>query len=283
MLFQQEVSSSQKILLPAFLPYFSGVYVLFCLWANCILSQLTFFPPLLQLLFQWRHLCGWNQFLHLPVSLGVYGTLLPHRNQWVWLSSLPEQGHLCGQPGHIQVYLSLGLHWQELQGGWLLVASSAQGFAVWAVQQQSWLGEMWGAKRGWAPVPSVLVRGGWPIRCPCSKLEVVEWAGRDLKEHLVPTRLFARRRKVFGYLWEQVSLELSRLVFLNENQLLALKMAAFHSKHKIVLIEDRVLYLKKNQTANKHKTKSRISVWLAGFRFNWFIFYREVIFNQGWL
>lgn len=60
-----------------------------------------------------------------------------------------------------------------------------------------------------------------------------------------------------------MSLELSRLVFLNETQLLALKMAAFHSKHKIVLIEDRVLYLKKKpnskQAQNKKQNISLIS------------------------
>lgn len=59
-----------------------------------------------------------------------------------------------------------------------------------------------------------------------------------------------------------MSLELSRLVlFLKEKQLLALKMAAFHLKHKIVLIEGRILYEKK--TAKKHKTKNqniRISI-----------------------
>lgn len=56
-----------------------------------------------------------------------------------------------------------------------------------------------------------------------------------------------------------MSLELSRLVlFLKEKQLLALKMAAFHLKHKIVLIEGRILYGKKKQQRNT-KQKNRIS------------------------
>lgn len=111
------------------------------LWlrANCILSHLPSALALLQLLFQWRDLRGWDQFLYLPVSSGLYGALLPHGNQWVWFTSLLEQRVLCGQPRHIPMHMSFGLHGEELPGGWWFLVCSAQPTVTWTEQQQEFL------------------------------------------------------------------------------------------------------------------------------------------------
>uniref|UniRef100_A0A8C9MSN9 Notch receptor 2 n=1 Tax=Serinus canaria TaxID=9135 RepID=A0A8C9MSN9_SERCA len=50
----------------------------------------------------------------------------------------------------------------------------------------------WRGERCQTWLSSCSLSPAWPIRCPCSKLEIIEWAGRNLKDHLVPSTVYVQ-------------------------------------------------------------------------------------------